>query len=151
MLEVYRGAINPVRRLLYYMPVRGRAQHIVLRNGAQQQTYKLPDKIRKVARTQEVRASSALFRAFRQRMRALLDEVKARGPPAACDVSIAAHLLRLRDPASGQPLSDDILAGEFGVFFAAGIESAGNAMSWTLSATHSPLPEALVEQWLFAP
>ena len=59
-------------------------------------------------------------------------QVKARGPLDAEDVSIAAHLLRLRDPATGQPLPDDLLAGEFGLFFSAGIESAGNAISWTL-------------------
>ena len=59
-------------------------------------------------------------------------QVKARGPPDAEDVSIAANLLRLRDPATGQPLPDDLLAGEFGLFFSAGIESAGNAISWTL-------------------
>ena len=59
-------------------------------------------------------------------------QVKARGPPDAEDVSIAAHLLRLRDPATGQPLPNDLLAGEFGLFFSAGIESAGNAISWTL-------------------
>ena len=59
-------------------------------------------------------------------------QVKARGLPDAEDVSIAAHLLRLRDPATGQTLPDDLLAGEFGLFFSAGIESAGNAISWTL-------------------
>jgi len=65
-------------------------------------------------------------------MRDLVLEVKARGEPPAHDVSIAAHLLRLRDPTTGEPLSEDLLVGEFGVYFAAGIESAGNAMSWTL-------------------
>lgn len=64
-------------------------------------------------------------------MRALLDEVKARGPPSPSDVSIAAHLMRLKDPRTGQALEDDLLVGEFGVFFSAGIESAGNALSWT--------------------
>ena len=59
-------------------------------------------------------------------------QVKARGEPAAEDVSIAAHLLRLRDPETGEPLSDDALVGEFGIFFAAGIETAGNAMAWTM-------------------
>ncbi len=59
-------------------------------------------------------------------------QVKARGEPADDDVSIAAHLLRLRDPVSDAPLPDDLLAGEFGLFFSAGIESAGNAISWTL-------------------
>ena len=58
--------------------------------------------------------------------------MKARGEPAEEDVSIAAHLLRLREPLSNEPLPDDLLAGEFGLFFSAGIESAGNAISWTL-------------------
>ena len=65
-------------------------------------------------------------------------QVKARGEPKEDDVSIAAHLLRLRDPVTEQPLPDELLAGEFGVFFAAGIESAGNAISWTLCATLFP-------------
>ena len=62
----------------------------------------------------------------------LLAQVKARGEPAAEDVSIAAHLLRLRDPATGQPLPDNLLAGEFGMYFSAGLETSGNAISWTL-------------------
>ena len=81
---------------------------------------------------QEVRRGRGLFQGFQQRMRELVAEVKAPGPPSPDDMSVAAHLLRLRDPDTGEPLSDDLLAGEFGVYFAAGIESAGNAMSWTL-------------------
>lgn len=65
-------------------------------------------------------------------MRELLSEVKAKGSPTEDDPSIAAHLLRLREPDTGLALSDSLLIGEFGVYFAAGIESAGNAMSWTL-------------------
>ena len=38
---------------------------------------------------------------FRARMRALLDEVKARGEPKASDQSIAGLLLKLRDPKTG--------------------------------------------------
>lgn len=64
--------------------------------------------------------------------RQLLGQVKARGEPAAEDVSIAAHLLRLRDPKTGQPLPDSLLAGEFGMYFSAGLETSGNAISWTL-------------------
>ena len=59
-------------------------------------------------------------------------QVKARGELRADDVSIAAHLLRLRDPATGQPLPDALLSGEFGMFFSAGLETSGNAISWTL-------------------
>lgn len=81
---------------------------------------------------QEVRQGARLFKRFRAHMRGLVEEVKSRGPPSPEDPSIAAHLLRLRDPDTGEPLSDDLLTGEFGVYFTAGIESAGNAMSWTL-------------------
>ena len=57
-------------------------------------------------------------------------QVKARGEPAPDDVSIAAHLLRLRDPTTGRPLPDDLLAGEFGVFFGAGVRTR---LSWRRS------------------
>ncbi|CAL5223031.1 g5486 [Coccomyxa viridis] len=80
----------------------------------------------------ERRRVERLFKQFRLRMSQLLQEVKARGEPAAEDVSIAAHLLRLRDPATGQPLPDNLLAGEFGMYFSAGLETSGNAISWTL-------------------
>lgn len=66
-------------------------------------------------------------------------QVKARGEPAEDDVTIAAHLLRLRDPRTGQPLSDELLAGEFGMFFTAGLETSGNAISWTLCAYSPPV------------
>ena len=61
-----------------------------------------------------------------------LTQVRARGEPAPGDMTIAAHLLRLRDPITNAPLPDDLLAGEFGLFFSAGLESAGNAISWTM-------------------
>lgn len=63
-----------------------------------------------------------------------LEQVKARGEPDVEDGSVAALLLRLRDPNTGAPLPDELLAGEFGVFFTAGIESAGHAITWTLCA-----------------
>ena len=81
---------------------------------------------------QEVQKGRQLFLRMQARMRQLVKEVQARGPVQDDDVSIAAHLLRLRDPDTGAPLSEDVLTGEFGVYFTAGIESAGNAMSWTL-------------------
>ncbi len=40
--------------------------------------------------------------AMHKQMRGLLEEIKARGPPADDDTSVAAHLLRIRDPATGQ-------------------------------------------------
>ena len=47
-------------------------------------------------------------------------QVKARGPVRDSDHSIAAHLLRIRDPETGAGLADDLLAGEIGMFFTAG-------------------------------
>ena len=58
-------------------------------------------------------------------------------------MTVAAHLLRLRDPDSGEPLPDDLLAGEFGVFFGAGVETSGNAISWTVYAA-TPLAHPCV-------
>lgn len=81
---------------------------------------------------QEVWKGRQLFLRMQARMLDLVREVQARGPLKDDDVSIAAHLLRLRDPDSQEALSEEILTGEFGVYFTAGIESAGNAMSWTL-------------------
>ena len=61
---------------------------------------------------QDVRGSARLFKSFQQDMRDLVAEVKARGPPAEDDVTVAAHLMRLRDPVTNQPLADDLLASE---------------------------------------
>lgn len=69
--------------------------------------------------------------------------MKARGEPAEDDVTIAAHLLRLRDPVTKQPLSDELLAGEFGMFFTAGLETSGNAISWTLYAPLLSCPRSI--------
>ena len=47
-------------------------------------------------------------------------QVKERGPVRDGDHSIAAHLLRIKDPETGTGLSNDLLAGEIGMFFTAG-------------------------------
>ena len=47
-------------------------------------------------------------------------QARARGDVRDSDNSVAAHLLRIRDPKTGQELSDKLLAGEFGMFFTAG-------------------------------
>jgi len=96
----------------------------------------------------EHRRGVAAFGTFKAHMKALVKEVKARGAPAPADVSIAAHLLRLRDPVFGAPLDDELLAGEFSVYFAAGIESASNAMTWTayLLSQHPAVEARLVAE-----
>lgn len=96
-----------------------------------------------------VRKGNAAWEVYKRHMRELVAEVKARGPPSADDESIAAHLLRLRDPSNGGlPLDDAALANEFGVYFAAGIESAGNAMTWTtyLISQHPEVEAKLVAE-----
>lgn len=80
----------------------------------------------------DARRGEACLRAAQARMRALLAELKARGPPAEDDASIAAHLLRIRDPATGRPLTDEQLAGEVGLMFFAGFETTGHTMAWAL-------------------
>lgn len=82
------------------------------------------------AALQDALTGPRTFAKFKHQINELTEEIKARGPPQAEDVSIAAHLQRLQE--NGEPLPDDLLAAEVGVYFAAGIESAGNAMSWTL-------------------
>ena len=59
-------------------------------------------------------------------------QVKARGPPADDDSSMAAQLMRLRHPRTGQPLADKYLLPQFSVLFWAGFDTTGNTMTWTL-------------------
>ena len=67
------------------------------------------------------------FARFRAMMAGLLSEIKGRGELRPDDMSIAAHLLRIRD-ATGQPLPDDRLAAEIGVFFTGGFETTGHTI-----------------------
>lgn len=76
---------------------------------------------------QDVRKGMADFARFRAMMAGLLSEIKARGEPRPDDMSVAAHLLRIRD-AKGQPLPDDRLAAEIGVFFTGGFETTGHTI-----------------------
>ncbi|KAK9826059.1 hypothetical protein WJX74_008792 [Apatococcus lobatus] len=79
----------------------------------------------------DVRKGKTDFARFRAVMTSLLSEIKARGETQSDDVSIAAHLLRMRD-AKGQPLPDDRLAAEIGVFFTGGFETTGHTIGWAL-------------------
>lgn len=81
---------------------------------------------------QGVRRGRRELAAFRGMMAALLAEVRARGEPDPSDVTIAAHLLRIRDPATGRALPDDRLAAEAGVFFTGGFETTGHTIAWAL-------------------
>ena len=50
---------------------------------------------------QAVRRGSEDFRTFRRIMADLLADIKKRGEPPETDTTIAAHLLRIRDPHTG--------------------------------------------------
>ena len=58
--------------------------------------------------------------------------MKSRGPPSKVDDSIAAHLMRIQDPHTGQPLCDSLLLPQVSVLFWAGFDTTGNTMAWTL-------------------
>ena len=58
--------------------------------------------------------------------------MKARGPPGEEDRSIAAQLMRLRDPRTGRALADEYLLPQMSVLFWAGFDTTGNTMAWTL-------------------
>eukprot|EP00884_Botryococcus_braunii_P017299 jgi/Botrbrau1/4252/Bobra.0044s0047.1 len=62
----------------------------------------------------------------------LMKEVQLRGTPSPTDRSIAAHLMRLEDPATRRPLPDARMAAEFSGFLLAGAETTGHTISWTL-------------------
>lgn len=48
------------------------------------------------------------------------------------DLSLVAHLLRLKDPFSGDPLSDKHLLPEILTFVFAGFDTTGHTMAWAL-------------------
>ena len=59
-------------------------------------------------------------------------QVKAKGPLSEGDSSIAAQLMRLQDPNTGQVLADKYLLPQISVLFWAGFDTTGNTMAWTL-------------------
>ncbi|GAB4815789.1 hypothetical protein N2152v2_002835 [Parachlorella kessleri] len=96
-----------------------------------------------------VRRGKAHYRAFQAHMELLLKTLKANGPPADDDMSLAAHLLRLRDPFTGAPLSNERLLPEIATFFIAGFDTTGHTMAWTLYLlSRHPEAEARVCQEL---
>lgn len=42
------------------------------------------------------------------------------------------HLLRVKDPETGMPLSDDLLVPEIGTMFIAGFETSSHTEAWSL-------------------
>ncbi len=58
-------------------------------------------------------------------------------PLSADDPSLLSHLLRLKDPYTGLPFSDDRLLPEIATFFFAGSDTTGHTGAWALVWLHS--------------
>ncbi|KAK9856118.1 hypothetical protein WJX84_001364 [Apatococcus fuscideae] len=95
-----------------------------------------------------VRKGKEKFEVFKSFIRTLLQEVKARGSPAPADQTIAANLLRCKDPATDGPLTDAQLLPMAAMFFWAGYDTSGVTMTWTifLLSQHPEVEAKVVEE-----
>ncbi|KAF6256430.1 cytochrome P450 [Scenedesmus sp. NREL 46B-D3] len=80
-----------------------------------------------------------------QLMSAKLRAQLASPPP---EYTITGHLLKVRDPATGQPLSFDQMKAEMAIIMAAGFETTSNALVWTMAAlaTHPEVQDTLAAE-----
>lgn len=76
------------------------------------------------------------LRAFHKIVEGLLADLRARGPPSDDDTTIAAHLMRIRDPATGKPLPDEQLLPE------ARCHTISNTDAVTMCVSHARLLSA---------
>lgn len=129
-LKRYR---NGLRKYCTFIPVGGNAIRNLLKIRQYSSLLRLQHQICLV---QSVRKGEQDFRDFRQIMSDLLAEIKARGPPKDSDVSVAAHLLRIKHPATGRPIPDDRIAAEIGVLFTGGFETTGHTIAWAMCFTY---------------
>eukprot|EP00884_Botryococcus_braunii_P023274 jgi/Botrbrau1/9630/Bobra.0131s0010.1 len=110
-------------------------EHDVFHNlstGALEITFRMMDPLRKFRFWQkDVQAGNQAFKNHHKMIGDLVKEVQARGPPKADDMTIAAHLMRIRDEA-GRPLPTGRLQAEFSTMFGAGTDTTGHSMAWTL-------------------
>ncbi len=81
-----------------------------------------------------MRRGRAALRRYQLLIERLVAELRERGPPAPGDTTIAAHLLRITDPATGRPLSDAQLAPECAVLYLAGVETSAHTVAFALCA-----------------
>jgi fatty acid synthase len=60
----------------------------------------------------------------------------------------AAHLFKVKDPATGKPLNQGQLRAELGIMLGAGFETTSNAIAWTMGAlaTHPAVQSKLVSE-----
>jgi len=85
------------------------------------------------------------FDHFQKEMVRLLEEMKAKGPPAEDDFSIGAQLLRLLQDGG---VSKERILSEIGILFVEGFETTGHTISWTLFclATNQGAQERVAEE-----
>ena len=83
---------------------------------------------------QSVRRGRVAMRQYQVVIEELLRAVRARGPPAKDDTTIAAHLLRIVDPATGRGLPDELLLPEVAILYLAGVETSAHTVAFVLCA-----------------
>ncbi|KAK9819693.1 hypothetical protein WJX72_001295 [[Myrmecia] bisecta] len=77
----------------------------------------------------DVREGKKAFDRYHDIEKWLLNEIRTT-PPAPS--TIAGHLLRIKDPATGKPLADERILPEIGILFLAGFETTGHTAAWIL-------------------
>ncbi|CAL8468141.1 g7680 [Coccomyxa elongata] len=94
----------------------------------------------------DVAEGKAATQRFHGVMRGLLTTMRSKRPDES---SIAAHLLDIKDPDTGLPLSDARLLPEISILFMAGFETTGHTAAWTLySVSQNPKVEAKIVEEL---
>ena len=73
----------------------------------------------------------------------ILSDFRSKGPLEDSDMTVAAQLLRIRDPKTGKPLPDDRIAAEIGVLFTGGFETTGHTIAWAMWDLFDPDPCSL--------
>ena len=81
---------------------------------------------------QSVRRGRVAMRQYQVVIEELLRAVRARGPPVKSDTTIAAHLLRIVDPATGSGLPDELLLPEVAILYLAGVETSAHTVAFVL-------------------
>ncbi|CAL8468296.1 g7836 [Coccomyxa elongata] len=99
--------------------------------------------------SKNVRQGAANQKKYHSLMRKLLADVKARAAKGELlESSVAAHLLRIRDPKTGVPLPDELLLPEIATFFFAGEDTTSHTGAWTLFCVsqHPEIEAKIVEE-----
>ena len=85
----------------------------------------------RVSVLQSAREGERNLRQVHTILRGLLQKLR-KVDPESLGNTIAGQLLRLKDPATGKPLSDDVIMPEIGTMFLAGFETSGHTEAWAL-------------------